>query len=333
MGVSNPGYEVYTIYDCMQKNIRNQVIEGILDGDTVEDLLQVKDLSLDKIIQICQAQEATKKQCTNMSNVYQESVAAVHTPLTHRRKPPFHTAPNYPPIYQGCGCKIHSGGRARCPAFNLPYNSCGKLGHFTKVCRSSRYFLPEPSKSVPTTSTNELSTGKDLLISNISHVAATDPAPKIPIHITSPNGSTSVSVLPDSGTDISTAREAILQHLNKHVNNLLPSSVIPKVANGTEMHPVEKLPITLKLGSKEFPNKLHIYPNVCGVLISWKACKGLGILPNCYPHPPVNISMNDAAPLLTKDSVGLVILNPIEQYNSTITQLQSRDNLYNYYMS
>ena len=26
--------------------------------------------------------------------------------------------------------------------------------------------------------------------------------------------------------------------------------------------------------------------------------------------------------------VGLVNLNPIEQYNSTITQLQSRDNLY-----
>ena len=35
--------------DCMQKNIRDQVIEGILDGDTVENLLQVKDLSLDKI--------------------------------------------------------------------------------------------------------------------------------------------------------------------------------------------------------------------------------------------------------------------------------------------
>ena len=88
------------------------------------------------------------------------------------------------------------------------------------------------------------------------------------------------------------------------MDNLLPSSVILKAANGTEMHPVGKLPITLKLGSKEFPDELHIYPNVCGVLISWKACKGLGILPDCYPHPPVNIiNVNEAAPLLTKDSI------------------------------
>ena len=79
----------------MQKNIRDQVIEGILDGNTVEDLLQVKDLSLDKTIQICQAQEAAKKQRANMSSVHQKSVAA-RTPQTHRRKPPFHTVPAYP---------------------------------------------------------------------------------------------------------------------------------------------------------------------------------------------------------------------------------------------
>ena len=44
--------------ECIQKNIRDQLIEGILDGDTVEDLLQIKDLNLDKAIQVCQAQEA-----------------------------------------------------------------------------------------------------------------------------------------------------------------------------------------------------------------------------------------------------------------------------------
>ena len=70
------------------------------------------------------------------------------------------------------------------------------------------------------------------------------------------------------------------------------------------MHPVGKLPIILKLGSKELPDELHIYPDVCGVLISWKTCKGLGILPDCYPYPPVNsTSMNESAPLLTKDSI------------------------------
>ena len=48
--------------NCTQKNIRDQLIEGLLDGDTVEHLLQEKDLTLDKAITTCRAQEAAKKQ-------------------------------------------------------------------------------------------------------------------------------------------------------------------------------------------------------------------------------------------------------------------------------
>ena len=84
------------------------------------------------------------------------------------------------------------------------------------------------------------------------------------------------------------ASAAILGYLNEHIDNLLPSNTVPKAANGTEMHPVGKLPVRLKLGDKEFSEDLHIYPNVCEILISWKACKNLGILPDCYLHPSVN---------------------------------------------
>ena len=33
---------------------------------------------------------------------------------------------------------------------------------------------------------------------------------------------------------------------------------------------------------------------VCGVLISWKARKGLGILPECYPNPPITTAVMSA---------------------------------------
>ena len=36
--------------DCIQKNIRDQNIEGLREGDKVEDLLQVKDLTLATVI-------------------------------------------------------------------------------------------------------------------------------------------------------------------------------------------------------------------------------------------------------------------------------------------
>lgn len=80
-----------------------------------------------------------------------------------------------------------------------------------------------------------------------------------------------------------------------------------------------KLPVNLKFGYREFSDDLLIYSDVDRVLISWKGCKSLGILPNCYPYPPVGttadsfkafrsppinaISANVTTPLLTKDSV------------------------------
>ena len=56
LGPSSPSKSCnFCSNECTQKNIRGQLIEGILDGDTVEDLLQLKDLTLDKAIQVCQA--------------------------------------------------------------------------------------------------------------------------------------------------------------------------------------------------------------------------------------------------------------------------------------
>ena len=81
--------------NCTCKNIRNQIIEGILDGDTVEDLLQEKDLTLDRAIQVCQAQEAAKRQRASMSSGYHDSVAALKKPTAIPQEA---TQPWQPPV-------------------------------------------------------------------------------------------------------------------------------------------------------------------------------------------------------------------------------------------
>ena len=45
-----------------------------------------------------------------------------------------------------------------------------------------------------------------------------------------------MQVLPDSGADVSVVGQQLLQHLNEHVNNLLPSEITPRVANSSKMH-------------------------------------------------------------------------------------------------
>ena len=47
---------------CVNKVLRDQVTEGLQDGDTVEELLRQKALTLDNTIQICRSHEAAKHQ-------------------------------------------------------------------------------------------------------------------------------------------------------------------------------------------------------------------------------------------------------------------------------
>ena len=39
--------------DCLQKAIRDQIIEGLCDGESIQELLQVQDLTLDAAISKC----------------------------------------------------------------------------------------------------------------------------------------------------------------------------------------------------------------------------------------------------------------------------------------
>ena len=47
---------------CVSKVLRDQIIEGLQDGDTVEELLRQKKLSLEQTIQICRAHESARHQ-------------------------------------------------------------------------------------------------------------------------------------------------------------------------------------------------------------------------------------------------------------------------------
>ena len=59
---------------------------------------------------------------------------------------------------------------------------------------------------------------------------------------------------------------------------------------GTKMEPIGKISLTFQLGNKKHTDEVHVYPNVFGLLISWKAAKNLGILPECYPQPTIDTS-------------------------------------------
>ena len=67
----------------MEKSIGDQIIEGILDGDTIEHLLQQQNLTLDTAITMCRAKEATKKQRSDITLATHDTVLT----LWRQKKP------------------------------------------------------------------------------------------------------------------------------------------------------------------------------------------------------------------------------------------------------
>ena len=101
---------------CMEKNIRDQVIEGVYDGDTVEDLLQENNLTLVRAITKCCSKEAAKKHRSGITAPEMEIVATLY----HSHQPTYHT----PPTCLGCRSGTHRGGRRQCPAYNRTCAHC-----------------------------------------------------------------------------------------------------------------------------------------------------------------------------------------------------------------
>ena len=308
---------------CTQKSIRDQIIEGSLDGDVIEELLKQPNLTLDNTIAIARAQEAAKKQRNEMTSASPGAVLAVKN---RRQQPPT----QQPAVCPGCGSKPHVGGRARCPAYEQICHHCNKPGHFARVCRAkkSTTLRPPPSaKSIQTTWPEE---PRQHHLDTITQISATDPAPTIRVHLQSVNGTCDTLVLPDSGADISAAGPHLLKLLHEHPLNLLTSEVAPRTADGHSMEPIGKFPVTFHLQGRLHREDMHIYPQVSGVIMSWKAAKSLCILPSQYPQPipvfsPSVAPISDVNTLATKPDANAVIGKYPSVFDGQIRTMQGEE--------
>ena len=121
--------------------------------------------------------------------------------------------------------------------------SCGRLGHFARVClwkhsAAGQYRKPA-TPHTQTLNTNEL----PVQLSELAHGPAT-PAPTVIMQLSTRHGQASLDILPDSGAEISAAGPQFVKALGEYMDNLAPSNIRPRAVNGSILHPVGKLPCT-----------------------------------------------------------------------------------------
>ena len=119
--------------DCTQKNIRDQTIAGLADGEAVETLLKEINLTLETTVSKCRAHEAAKRQRAELAGGTPGT--SVHAIRQKQQNP---SSNRGGPKCPGCGSGFHPGGRKQCPAYQLVCHFCNRTGHIAKVCRSRK---------------------------------------------------------------------------------------------------------------------------------------------------------------------------------------------------
>ena len=123
--------------DMTDDMIRDMVVEKTIHTRLRKRLLQDQDLTLEKTLTVTDAFECALHEAAVISGQPTAPVVAkrTHPPPRHQQKKnpqetPAQSSSNY-------GRSFHTTGPKDCPARDPTCNSCGRLGRFAAVCRSS----------------------------------------------------------------------------------------------------------------------------------------------------------------------------------------------------
>lgn len=151
--------------DTGSSMIADRIIVGARDDRLRQHLLTIENQSLDNVIKVAKAQEKSKQQSeaitsdttstdTSVKRVYTKKGGRYSNMNTNRDK---HTQYQNISSCGNCGGQPHQS-RDQCPAYGKSCHKCSKLGHFSKLCRSTRSKQGQPFKSAKQLSTKEAST-------------------------------------------------------------------------------------------------------------------------------------------------------------------------------
>ena len=274
----------YCSDECSNKALRDQIIEGLYDGDTVEQLLRERKLTIDGVISTCRAHESAKQQRADMKSHVVNRTATTSYRQREKITSSLSCARSKEKKHEQncgrCGRPWHKDIK-NCPAKGKTCLKCGKLDHFASFCKSK---MPKNFNQRLGQMSAEMPALLRLSVNQTSNSCATR-APTVQVLVSGLNGSSKMVALPDSGADLTAADVEMLPRLGENVENLLkPSNKQTSAVDGSHLKAIGQLPVTITLGKTSVEDVVHVFPSIPGgMLLSWKTSKDLSILPPNYP--------------------------------------------------
>lgn len=129
-------------YDTQRDSLlRDQIVVGIIDNDTREQLLSQSTLDLKKAVEICRARESARKHAVRMQSGAEASQTQMLVNLLNANRGIASSQKMQYPKDSGnnSSCRFCGGqhSRGKCPAYGKFCVKCGRINHFAKVCEQS----------------------------------------------------------------------------------------------------------------------------------------------------------------------------------------------------
>ena len=164
--------------------IRDRVVCGIICDKTCARLLKESELTLQKALDICRANEATTSQlktlsshATNKESVEQEVLAIQKYRTSAPQRSRHETAEPQRSQCDKCGTRHQR--HQKCPAYGMECYNCGLKNHFFKVCGSQP--REKQHRNVYSIAHDTCETAEDLFIGMIRCATTTAPEWKVSI--------------------------------------------------------------------------------------------------------------------------------------------------------
>lgn len=246
--------------------MRDRIVCGIGSNVTRHRLLAEVDLTLEKAIKICQAEEGA---VSSQKNLGSSSIQGVSAYKKAKKMNKTQDSGSY--RCDSCGRKTH-GVKALCPARDKTCHSCGTKGHFSPCCpKKTRSGKPKDTPSLRSMSSIQL-----------SGIQATENL-NLETKISDDANWSLVTWVPDTGSDIDAMDMNTFLSNGGDLKDLREDRDVVCNVSGTNMDGVGCCLISIREGKNEVEAVLHVFKDIQGCYLSRDTLKALGYLPSNWP--------------------------------------------------
>ena len=294
--------------------IRHRIVFGVKEPALRKKLLQERQLTLEKAIDICKSRETTAQHLKNLPTA--TDLNEIHA-LKHRndRKP---RLPEDPRDSKGakkckyCGGK-HVLKRGKCPAYGKTCEKCGKSNHFARVCKQR----DQRKKPVNTVSVSSSDSGESLFMIQLTPEA--DSVHAIQRNIRSKiTAATKLKGGPEINFQINTGATCDVLKLSsikgtKYANKITPTSQVLKMYNASTLRLLGKCKVQLTNSRDKRKYKFNftiVEDEHCVNLIGFKSAKQMQLITirndkikpcskpaECIPTANVDVKLTSSQPV------------------------------------